>query len=109
MPQGFWCGALFWPVGVFQGYHLLQFNDNNGQFGENPPYNFGDTDLYRNIVLNQEPNFFNRSKNQLTIHDNSAAIDKADPDASLSVPIDILGMDRTQNSDLGAYEFTDNN
>jgi len=60
-------------------------------------------------VLNQEPNFFNRSKNQLTIHDNSAAIDKADPDALLSVPVDILGMDRTQNSDLGAYEFTDNN
>ncbi|WP_421809554.1 choice-of-anchor Q domain-containing protein [Flagellimonas sp.] len=88
---------------------LLQFNDNNDQFGENPLYNFGNTDLYRNIVLNQEPNFFNPSKNQLTIHDNSAAIDKGDPDASLSVPADILGMDRTQNPDLGAYEFTDNN
>ncbi|MDC6363143.1 MULTISPECIES: choice-of-anchor Q domain-containing protein [Flavobacteriaceae] len=88
---------------------LLQFNDNNGQFGENPLYNFDNTALYRNIVLNQEPSFVNPSKNQMTIHEGSAAIDLADTNVSLSVPMDLLGTDRTQNPDIGAYEFSSNN
>ncbi|MBO0324171.1 hypothetical protein J0X14_17815 [Muricauda sp. CAU 1633] len=88
---------------------LIKFNLSDDSVVENPLYNFDNSSFYRNIVFNQDPEFKNQTKNQLNIHENSAAIDLADPDASLTVPTDILGTDRTQNPDIGAYEFiTDN-
>ncbi|MFD2098418.1 hypothetical protein [Flagellimonas iocasae] len=76
---------------------------------ENPLYNFENSSFYRNIVFNEDPDFIKPIENQLNINENSAAIDLADPDASLTVPADILGTDRTQNPDIGAYEFVTDN
>ncbi|WP_036385371.1 choice-of-anchor Q domain-containing protein [Muricauda sp. MAR_2010_75] len=88
---------------------LIKFNISDGSVDENPLYNFENSSFYRKIVFNQDPEFKNQTKNQLNIHENSAAIDLAAPDASLTVPTDILGNDRTQNPDIGAYEFVTDN
>ncbi|SHG25428.1 choice-of-anchor Q domain-containing protein [Flagellimonas flava] len=84
---------------------LLKIRDNNGNLANDPLYNFTDTNRYRNTILDQEPDFSLPFNDQFSIGANSAALDNADPDNALTVPTDILGKDRIQNPDIGAYEF----
>ncbi len=91
------------------GNCLIKFNLSDDSVIENPLYNFDNSSFYRNVVFNEDPEFVNQTKNQLNINENSAAIDLADPDFSIAIPTDILGVDRLQNPDLGAYEFITNN
>ncbi|MEW2922272.1 hypothetical protein AB1A65_12435 [Muricauda sp. ANG21] len=88
---------------------LLKLSLDDDLVVENPLYNFENSSFYRNIVFNEDPDFNKPTENQLNINENSAAIDLADPNVSLTVPIDILGINRTQNPDLGAYEFVTDN
>ncbi|MER3374697.1 MAG: hypothetical protein RIM83_08695 [Allomuricauda sp.] len=88
---------------------LIKFDLSDDTVNENSLYNFDNSSFYRKIVFNEDPEFVNQTKNQLNINENSAAIDLADPDVSLAVPIDILGTDRLQNPDIGAYQFITNN
>nr|WP_298925741.1 hypothetical protein [uncultured Allomuricauda sp.] len=88
---------------------LLRFNDSNNQFTDNPLYNFEDVGLYQNIIFNQDADFTAPFENQFQIGMNSAALDIADPNVIPPIPTDILGIDRTQNPDLGAYENVVNN
>ncbi|RDY62030.1 hypothetical protein DX873_04085 [Flagellimonas nanhaiensis] len=88
---------------------LLQFDDSNNSFANDPLYDFGDTNSYENIILNQSPEFSLPFDNQFQIGFNSAALDAATPDLIDPIPFDILGIDRTQNPDLGAYEFVNEN
>ncbi|WP_190808963.1 hypothetical protein [Flagellimonas sp. S3867] len=83
---------------------LLKFNDSDNQFANNPLYNLSDTNLYQNLLLNQEADFANPFQNQFQIGTNSAAIDTANPNIAPPLPLDILGTDRGQNPDIGAYE-----
>lgn len=83
---------------------LLQFNDPNDQFIDNPLFNFEDAGLYQNIIFNQDSDFTKPFENQFQIEVNTAALDAADPNIIPPIPTDILGTDRTLNPDIGAYE-----
>lgn len=61
-----------------------------------------DATHYSNIILNQNPKFFNTSQNKLNIDENSAAFAKGN--SAYLIPLDILGNTRTTPPDLGAYQ-----
>lgn len=83
---------------------LLRFNDANNQFVDDELYDFENTDLFENIILNEEPLFLNAENNQMIISNESPADGRGNPSTANQVPVDILGKDRTQNPDLGAYQ-----
>lgn len=80
---------------------LIQFNDFNNSFANNNELNFEDATHYQNIILNGNPNFRDTSKNDFIIGKESDAINKA---KASSVSEDILGINRTTNPDIGAYQ-----
>ncbi len=82
---------------------LLRFNDYNNSY-TGPNYNFNNSDLYNNVMLNQNPEFWDAYNNNFLINENSAAINKGDVSAAQAVPNDILGVNRSSNPDLGAYQ-----
>ncbi|NHF59272.1 hypothetical protein FK220_007970 [Flavobacteriaceae bacterium TP-CH-4] len=84
---------------------LIRFDDRNGLFDDNPLYDFGDSDFYDTVFLNEPTEFIAPSKNDFRLGETSAAIGRGLPEAAQSVPLDILGFDRTTNADLGAYQF----
>ncbi len=85
---------------------LIRFKkDSNTAFtGQN--YNFEDTAHYENVIFNENPDFFKPDDNQLIIGDNSAAINKGLALFATQVPTDILNVNRTSSTDLGAYQHT---
>ncbi len=81
---------------------LIRFNDASDQFENNPLYDFSNTSLFDNIILNEDPDFKDPQKNMLSIGEDSAANGKA---SVSTVTIDILGTTRSTSApDLGAYE-----
>lgn len=82
---------------------IIRFNDPNNNFSE-PWHDFGNTDFYESVYLNEDPDFKDPTNNQLVIGENSAANGKAIMQFSLQVPADILGITRLDNPDLGAYQ-----
>lgn len=80
---------------------LLKFN--NIGFETDPLYQFNDNVFYLNIVRNQNPNFWDVSRNQLNINDNSGAIGVGKSEYTALVPNDILNVTRV-GSDAGAYQ-----
>lgn len=87
---------------------LIKFNDFNNQFVNDPLYAFSNTTKYANCLISTSsnsfnPKFKNPDKNQFNILQGSAAIGMGifDP----LVPKDILGIDRTNPSDIGAYQY----
>ncbi|WP_262420336.1 hypothetical protein [Flagellimonas meishanensis] len=88
---------------------LLQFEDGDNQFAEDPLYDFDDTARYQNMLLSEDPEFLQPFQNQFQIGIGSAAIDAAESNIPNPIFLDILGNDRTQNPDIGAYEFVPEN
>jgi len=91
--------------------NLLKFNDANGQYEDHALFDFNDTALYLDNIFNGSPDFKDVPTNQYIIGDASSAVGKADKDAAMRVPIDILEVNRTVNPDIGAYQhiiFEDN-
>jgi hypothetical protein len=84
---------------------MIKFNDTNNQFDMDPLYDFDNDTYYTDVFLNEEPDFLNTAKNDFRLGNSSFAINKADPATALLVPLDILGVDRTSEPDIGAYEF----
>lgn len=83
---------------------LIKFDDFNDLFSENPLYDFSNNALFENSVLNSDPDFLNPDANAFVIGETSAANDQANAVTALEVPFDILGVDRTINPDIGAYQ-----
>lgn len=83
---------------------LLQFNDVNGQFSDNPLYDFSDANLFENLLRNVNPDFLNPDANQFQMGLSSEGIGLGNAATASEVPIDILGVDRTANPDIGAYQ-----
>lgn len=81
---------------------LIRFNDFNQIFVNNPLYDFEDTDHFEQVILNEDPVFFDASKNKLIIGEDSPANGLANPSTATST--DILGNPRGNNPDSGAYE-----
>lgn len=81
---------------------LIRFNDFNGQFSDNPLYDFNNNSLFNNVILNEDPNFKAPFENELNIGNNSAANGQA---STPTMGTDILGTPRdTTAPDIGAYE-----
>lgn len=82
---------------------LIRFNDSNGTFTA-PEYNFGNSELYEDVIFNQDPNFLDTETNQMIIGEESAAINQGNSTFANQVPEDILNVNRTAAPDLGAYQ-----
>lgn len=80
---------------------MIQFNDFNNSFTNNNELNFDNTTHYQNNILNGNYHFKNTSLNHFIIGKNSDAINKAKASA---ISEDILGVNRTTNPDIGAYQ-----
>ena len=85
---------------------LLKFNDTNNQFESNPLYNFENVSVYTDIILNEEANFNETSKNDFRIGNPSALDNVANLETAQEVPLDILGFDRTISPTIGAYQIS---
>lgn len=72
-----------------------------------------DNEWFDNVVWNEDPLFKDLNANKMYYYDfdlieNSSAIDKADRSYSISVPYDMKGRSRLQDSnpDIGCYEWS---
>ncbi|WP_299224216.1 right-handed parallel beta-helix repeat-containing protein [uncultured Psychroserpens sp.] len=77
---------------------LIRYDVNNS------PLNFNDITRFDNIILNDDPDFKLPFENDMRIGDNSAANAQGNP--MFVIPTDLLGMNRSTPSDLGAYQHT---
>ena len=87
---------------------LVRFEDPNGDFDENPLYDFSNASLYPNLVQNQDPVFQNTEMNNFNIESGTSAAENigvflTNPPSILK---DLNGVDRSNPSDAGAYETT---
>ena len=81
---------------------LIRFDDFSNQFADNPLYDFTNTNLFENIILNEDPDFKDTRENMFNIGENSAANGNASTPTSGA---DILGTARNASApDIGAYE-----
>jgi len=84
---------------------LIRFQDETGQFSENPLYNFEDASKFSNIILNENPSFKDTEKNNFNIEkDVSGAENIGLP--NIQPPLDLNRTNRTNPPDAGAYEST---
>ncbi len=81
---------------------LIRFNDINNTYNDVSELNFT-TSNYQSIILNGSADFKDVFNEEFLIGNNSDAINKALPS---SIPMDLLGTDRTSNPDIGAYQHT---
>lgn len=87
--------------------NLIKFTDVNNTFTNNPLYNFENTTFYSQNILNGKAEFEDTNLNKLQIGKASDAINKANTNASLQIPLDILGVSRMANPDIGAYQHSE--
>lgn len=80
---------------------LIKFNTSSDELNSNPEMNFTNATFYQNIILNGNPHFRNSQNQDFIIGENSDAINKG---KSTIFNLDILGIDRTTNPDIGAYQ-----
>jgi len=87
---------------------LIRF-EKNGQFENNPLYNFENEALYQNNIFNESAGFFDAFTGDYRIEESSAANGKAEPDTALQIPLDLFGINRTNAPEIGALEITPQN
>ncbi|MDY0781099.1 hypothetical protein [Tenacibaculum sp. IB213877] len=80
---------------------LIRFNDLNNSYTNTPELDFNNATHYQNIILNGNPDFKNPFDEEYIIGENSDAVNNAAP---TSISFDILGVDRSTNPDIGAYQ-----
>jgi hypothetical protein len=61
---------------------------------------------YKNILFNEEMEFLSTANNDFRISLNSAVLSLGDLTTAMLVPMDLLGIDRTIEPDLGAFQRT---
>tara|TARA_B110000046_G_scaffold185994_1_gene231139 strand:- start:614 stop:2122 length:1509 start_codon:yes stop_codon:yes gene_type:complete len=79
---------------------MIQFNDRNNSFDDNTELDFTNS-YYQNIILNGNTHFRDSQNSDFIIGQDSDAINKAN---TSTFDLDILGVDRTTNPDIGAYQ-----
>ena len=83
---------------------LIKFDDFNTQFADDTLYDFTNSSLFENIILNEGPDFKDPQKQDFKIGDESAANNQGNEETAQDVPLDLLGVDRTNAPDIGAYQ-----
>lgn len=84
--------------------NLIRFDDFNNNYADFEEYNFDDVTHFQNNIINQTPDFRDTTINDFIIGENSAANNQANQTEANQIPTDILGVDRTINPDIGAYQ-----
>lgn len=84
---------------------LMRFQ-NTTNVPTGPNYDFTNTALYEEIILNQDPKFKDVSNNMMMICEDSPAISLGDSNVAMQVPNDILGENRLASPDAGSYQNT---
>jgi hypothetical protein len=85
---------------------LIKFEDPNGDFDDNPNYNFLNSNLYSACVLNVDPVFQNTELNNLNIETGTSGADGIGLGGVMPSE-DLNGTTRNaSNPDAGAYEST---
>jgi hypothetical protein len=79
---------------------MIQFNDTGNSFEGNNELDFTNS-FYQNIILNGTSDFRNSQNQDFIIGQDSDAIGKA---KTSIYTMDLLGVDRTINPDIGAYQ-----
>ncbi len=85
---------------------LVKFNPTDTEITEIPEMDFTKSNHYQAIIKNGTADFRNSILNDFVIGSKSNAIEKA---KSTIYNIDILGVDRSSNPDVGAYQHIDFN
>ncbi|MFQ3305776.1 MAG: hypothetical protein ACI9JT_001407 [Polaribacter sp.] len=80
---------------------LIKFNDSNNSYTGIAEVDFSNNSNYNSIILNGSLNFRDTQKSDFIIGAESEAINKA---ISTPFSIDLLGIDRTTNPDIGGYQ-----
>ncbi|WP_299672885.1 hypothetical protein [uncultured Polaribacter sp.] len=80
---------------------MIRFNDTGNSFDGVFEVDFANNPNYSNNILNGTVNFRDTQNEDFIIGEKSDAINKA---IATSFKIDILGVDRTTNPDIGAYQ-----
>jgi len=80
---------------------IISFTDSNNSFAGNVEMDILNNNNYQNIIINGFANFRNTSNNDFIIGQESNAINNA---KATLFTLDILGVDRTTNPDIGAYQ-----
>ena len=84
---------------------LIRFEDPNGNFDDNPNYEFTNTMLYQDVLIEGDPDFKEPNENKMQIGEDSAGNNIGNTLSAMQVPFDILGVSRTNEApDLGAYQ-----
>ena len=81
---------------------FLKFSNTEGQLSD-PLYDF-ESNNYSNLILNGQTDFFNPNLDDFRIGLDSDVVNAGDSNVASTLPLDILGKDRTSNADLGAYQ-----
>ncbi len=80
---------------------MIQFNDSSSSFEGVTELDFANNSNYQNIILNGFSHFKNTQNQEFIIGQDSDAINSA---RTTIFNLDILGVDRTTNPDIGAYQ-----
>jgi hypothetical protein len=80
---------------------IIKFNDSNNSFEGVAEVDFVNNMNYKSIILNGNSNFRNTQNNDFVIGIESDAINKA---FTTPFTTDLLGVDRTTDPDVGAYQ-----
>lgn len=86
---------------------LVRFEDPNGEFGNNPLYDFSNATLFTNIVQNADPKFQDTKKNNFNIEKGASGAENIGKDG-VGPDFDLNGTQRgnspQDHPDAGAYE-----
>lgn len=86
---------------------LIRFEDPNGDFADDPLYDFNNAALYTNCVFNTDPVFFDTELNDFNIETGTSGADGIGL-PGIEPPVDLNGTTRSTTSpDAGAYESVD--
>ncbi len=83
----------------------LQFNDSNGDFSDNPLYDFDNDTLFEALLLNGNPEFLDPTNNLFILQASSGFRNLGNLETAQEVPVDLFGVSRTSTPDLGAFEL----
>ena len=80
---------------------IIKFDDNNNSFEGVAEIDFANNTNYSRIILNGNPDFRDTQKSDFIIGEKSDAINNA---ITSVFTTDLLGVNRTTNPDIGAYQ-----
>lgn len=87
----------------------IKFQDNGNLFSTNPLYNFQDSAIFSDVLINIETHFLATSRQDYRLTSSSEVLDFGERNTAMEIPNDILGNNRIISPDLGAFEFIPEN